>query len=270
MAARTKSDSFVTDEMRESAKDYLRRRLDNEDSYAENLDTWLREAIEKICAVIVKYALTAEQMMNNQIPEKAQREIDAIIDELSDEIAEAVLLLAKDERDNDDWFVNFLLREFEDGWTFSSRLEQYAKNFGKQVVMGVAALSLLDIASKSWASSIEGNMRAIYDAPFVKAVARERLSYFSPMKLGRGVPHNMSVALEFLGRQSIANAWMQWSYEEAKKSGAEGYFIFRGSSYPCDFCDDECRWHDISEPYPLPIHPNCYCYVVYDMDALKV
>jgi len=253
----------VTDKMREGAKEYLRKRMENEQSYSANLDVWIREVIDVICRIVIKYNITAQQLMDGQIPANAKREIDAVISELYAEIYDAVFTLAEDERDDSAWFLAFLDREFENGWTFAGRLEQYTENLGNQILMAIAALSLLEVASNSWVSSISGNIKDIYNSPFVRAVTKERLSYFSPKGYGKGVPHNMAVAIDILGKQEIANAWMEYEYEEEKKDGAVGFYVYRGSSYDCPLCDSYVGYHDISKEGIVPVHANCMCYVVY-------
>lgn len=253
----------MDEEMLNQAREYLARRLDSEQSYSTNLYALLAEAVEEICSIVRRYGITETQLMSDTIPDKARREIDNVIAELAAEIADMVFILSQDDRDDNAWFIAFLKREFSDGWNFDDRLRQYTKNFGNQVLMGIAALSILGVAYSEWSKSIAGNIRDIYNSPFVRAVRKQNLSYFSPMKLGRGVPHNMAIGLEFLGKQEIANAWMEYEYEESKKNGAKGYNIYRGSSYPCPECDDNVGWHDISEEFPIPVHSHCYCFAVY-------
>lgn len=253
----------VTNEMKNAAKQYLQRRLENEGSFSSNLVMFLNAAIDEICSIISRYGVTSEQLLSNNIPANVLMEINVIIEELAADIADAVLILSQDERTDGEWFLLFLRKEFNDGWSFEDRLSQYTKNFSDQVLMAIAALSVTGVASSLWANNIKTNIRDIYNAPFVRTAAKNRLSRFAEKGFGRGVPHNMSIALDFLGKQEIANAWMQWEYEEAKSNDAIGFFIFRGSSYPCPECDEHVRYYDINEGFPLPIHSHCYCFAVY-------
>lgn len=254
----------VTQEAHDAAREYVRRRFENEVSFSSALDDVLGDGVDRICNIISRYGISGEQLMNGQIPRKAQLEIDGVIRQIAEELADDVLLLSQDERDDRDWFIAFMKREYEDGWHFDERLNLYTKNFGKQVIMAIAALSLLDVSSVSWATSIKGNLRDIYNAGFVKAARPQRLSYFSPIGMGRGVPHSMAVAIDYLCRQEIANAWMEWEYSEVQSRGALGYHVYRGSNYPCVECEhNAARFHPISEGLCVPSHGHCCCYVVY-------
>ena len=254
----------ITPDMRAVAQDYLTRRIENEVSFGAALETALSFAVERICAVVSKYGISEEQLMNDQIPAKARREIDDIVEDLAADLAEDVLLLAKDTRDDIDWFTAFLKREFEDGWTFDTRLRGYTKSFSSQVLMAIAALQIAGIPSTLWQNLIRSNLKDLYNASFVRYARDRKLSYFSPIGFGRGAPHNMSVALDYLGRQVIANAWMQWDYEDNSERGAVGYYVERGSNYPCVECDGNAmRWHPIGEGLCVPTHSHCCCVVIY-------
>ena len=154
----------VSEERLDAARDYARRRLESEASFSANLYVFYGEAVEKIVAVILKYLITAEDLMSGRIPEKARVEINRIIDELCEEIAESVYLLADDGRD-DAWFLAFMKMEFETGGTFDDVLMKYGERFGDQVLMACAALMLMGIPSSQWVSSITSNLQAwmLYD-----------------------------------------------------------------------------------------------------------
>lgn len=254
----------VSEERLSAARDYARRRLESEASYSANLYVFLGEAVEKIVEVIKKYLITADDLMNGRIPEKAKAEIDRIIEDLCEEIAESVYLLADDGRD-DAWFLSFMKTEFETGGTFDDVLVKYGRNFGDQILMACAALMLMGVPSSQWVTSINNNLRDLYNSPFVKGAAREKLSYFTPRGFGRGVPHNMGVAIENLGKHEIAQAWMRYDHETAVRDGAKGFHVFRGSSYDCPECDSHVGYHKITDLGSLPpIHHHCYCFVVYE------
>ena len=43
--------------------------------------------------------------------------------------------------------------------------------------------------------------------------------------------------------------------------GAVGYFVHRGSSFPCPVCDDLCGYVHSIDTMVIPAHPNCVCRV---------
>ena len=55
-------------------------------------------------------------------------------------------------------------------------------------------------------------------------------------------------------------AWMRELANDYKEDGAVGYYVFRGSSYPCDLCDSACGFHPLTDmSFFPPLHPHCCC-----------
>ena len=83
--------------------------------------------------------------------------------------------------------------------------------------------------------------------------------------VGKGVEISSFGALDTILTTGIADAWMYWGYEDALARGAKGYFVERGSSYPCDECDSHCGvFHYITDEDNRPqFHAHCCCYIVY-------
>jgi len=246
---------------REKAEAYLRERLSAEESMSRNLYLWLGAAVTDICSILERYSVSADMLCRGNIPEEARQEADRVVESLIWMITDAALLLATDDREDESWFVVFFEREYDNGQTFAGRLEQYAAKFCEQVEMAYAALLLAGTRhGKSAAMKIRPAIDDVYNAPYVVSARRHDAVYFSPSGLGHGIPLCMSKALDVLTRQEIANAWMAWDYEEALSNGAKGYYVFRGSSYPCDVCDEASSvWHPIDEGMCLPEHVNCCC-----------
>ena len=56
-----------------------------------------------------------------------------------------------------------------------------------------------------------------------------------------------------MARSTLAKTWMKSEFMEAEDEGMGGYYVFRGSSYPCShICDLVC-----------PLHSSCQCWVLY-------
>lgn len=83
---------------------------------------------------------------------------------------------------------------------------------------------------------------------------------------GQGIP--LSGAEQLLKNidNTVALAWGYEDYDYALRNGALGFYVFRGSSYPCQTCQEQVGvFHPMEESvwsHP-PFHNNCVCYVVY-------
>lgn len=251
---------------KEQARAYVRRRLENELSMERNLTVYFETAITRICDVLERYNITAQALMTGDIPQAVRTQINEVISWLIADIYEATAILAVDERDDDSLYLAMIAKEYEKGGTFESRLLEYCGNFGAQITMLYAACRLLDMPSSTIPDTAKKSIGDVYNSDVVTAVRHEKLSYFSPMHFGKGVPSDMSKAITGLTRWTIASAWEEYDYEEAKDKGAYGYWVFRGSTYPCPTCDEAASGYwpiEDTNHHPL-LHGNCMCYVVYD------
>lgn len=69
-------------------------------------------------------------------------------------------------------------------------------------------------------------------------------------------------ALDRLLRIAVASAARIADYQAYKKAGIIGFYVYRGSSYPCSHCDSMVGFHPFTMANLPPYHPYCYCYAV--------
>jgi hypothetical protein len=50
---------------------------------------------------------------------------------------------------------------------------------------------------------------------------------------------------------------MKWT-----NGGAIGYYVYRGSTYDCPICDEQCGWLHPLTDMAIPAHPHCVCITV--------
>lgn len=72
-----------------------------------------------------------------------------------------------------------------------------------------------------------------------------------------------------IGRSAwtLLNATSMEAYNDALAmkwtgGGAVGYYVFRGSTYDCPICDEQCGWLHPLTDMAIPAHPNCVCVCV--------
>lgn len=97
--------------------------------------------------------------------------------------------------------------------------------------------------------------RAMVDDGYVSQI-------FSPMAghWGRGVQRAPIDGLTLAGRGMINEAYQMGTIMSYEGTGAIGYKIHRGSTFPCPVCDDlTIGVHPLGEVL-LPAHPRCVCW----------
>lgn len=252
------TDITYTEQELEQAKAFLRDRIRNEQSMSAD--------IERLLIAYAGYLLSA--LYRNL----SDDELEALIHDLVAEIMADVELLAVDEHDRRDAILLYMLGE-RNGDTLEGRVSKRCHTFFNEVFAVYAAGKLLNLNETSLLSSIKANFKHPWENEVLVAV-REKIERgevtgniedFEEPHFGRGVEISSMGALQTMTAYAIGDAWMWWGHEDALSKGAKGYFVVRGSSYPCAECDSHTGiFYPISDEDNRPqYHLNCCCIVVY-------
>lgn len=252
------TNSNYTQEELEEAKAYLRDRIRNEQS--------MRSDLEELLSY---YATT---LLSALFSNASDEELDAIIEDLIQEILEDCETLAVDEHDRRDAILAYMLSE-RNGDTLEGRIGERCRTFLNEVEAVYLAGKLVGWDERSLLSSIVANFKHPWDNEVLVAV-REKISRgeidadieaFEEPHFGKGHEISSYGALDTLTEYAIGDAWMYWGYEDALARGAKGYFVERGSSYSCDECDSHCGiFYPMSDTSNRPqYHNHCCCIVIY-------
>ena len=247
-----------TEEELEDAKAYMKDRLRNEQSMAAD--------VLRLLEMYAAYLLT--EMFNGNTDEE---DIELLIQDLIDQLLADVELLAVDEHDRKDMILLYMNSE-RGGDTLEGRVRKRVRTFYNELFAVYTAGKLLGKGYDVVLPSIKKYLERPWDNEIIKE-AREKqekgeLSQeydFTEPHFGKGEPISSMVALDRMLRYAVADSWMYWKYLEEKDKGAKGYFVVRGSSYPCDICDSHTGiFYFIGDELSKPqYHLNCCCMVVY-------
>lgn len=229
------------------AREYLRRRLAAEISMEHYLDRRLIAAAREI----VDYAYSRHippTLFSFQFDPFLSTEVEHIIRKMIADIEEYDLLLAtRTDREDSDILLPYIQRDI-DGFTYHDRLTLYSNRFKTEVEQFIKAGLVAGLTKSALESVIAKSYKTPYKNTIISDVEHRGFTAYPRLLL--------------LTRHTIADAWMHADMEYHLKRGAIGFMSYRGSSYPCQLCDDMAKvFHSFSEPYP-PYHPNCCCYAV--------
>ncbi|MEL5894260.1 hypothetical protein AAE250_12235 [Bacteroides sp. GD17] len=253
-----------TDKEIEDAKEYLRQRLSAELSMRTNLQSVLTEAAKRIIEVSYRYNVRPEQFRfsaNRQL----QEEVDAIILYLLETIEDYTCTLAvAAHEDNKEAIIAYITRESYEK-TFTQRGREYIERFAKEIETAIAAGLLYSITKEKLLSSIKLSIKT----PLLNEYVQKAIADGNPIISRLGVQESFGVgrtasswtALSDLTEYAVAEGWMYHLGLQAKANGALGFFVMRGSSYPCSQCDDEVGFHTEWEGLP-PFHGHCKCFAI--------
>lgn len=145
------------------------------------------------------------------------------------------------------------------GKTTAQRLSAYLDNFAEDIVRMVKAGTLMDYSDSQILSAVRTGYKNPYKSSVVTKAQRKDINIATP-SYGKGIFRNAYENVVRTATQVISISWGRAEQQYGKDSGAIGFKVYRGSSYPCPICDDECSYtHKFGDPFP-PFHINCVCF----------
>lgn len=239
--------------------------MEAEISAKNNIEYYMVEAARKIVSVSIKYNIPP-LLFRFSTNEGLKEEVDAIIRELKENIIYATEILSVyDRKDDKDSIIAFLNSE-KHGKTFRQRVNEYANRYKFEIEAAIAAGIFFGNGKDGILSAIKKSLQSPYNNPdirgsFGKGLSSTRIET-KGISYGVGKSNSAYNLLTTLSRNEIGSSWMWWYGTQAEKAGATGFYSFRGSSYPCGFCDSMVGFHTMDE-YKFQWHPNCRCYFVF-------
>lgn len=253
------------DEIRR-AKEYLTMRLETERLVVSTMNDALLSAARRIVNISRRYGIPPEKFRFSADP-RLKREINNILALLREALYSHIESADTfEDEGGDSPYIAPALTEEDHGKTFRRRLAEYVSRWGYETEAVIAAAGLEGVKDKTEIlDGIREYMDRPYDNPWMKGHRGEgeaaRLRAIP--RYGRGKRIAAASAMALLLTAVVAKGWMQnWARRNA---GKRGYYVFRGSSYPCDICQSQTGFlHDIKDTAGLPpYHSSCKCYVVY-------
>jgi hypothetical protein len=252
-----------------AAQDFLAQRISAENIFRKGLMELLREYAGKIIDIGYKYKIQPKDFEFSSNPD-----FEAEVDELLRELLDAIYDLLTDEinslaesDDDRDMILAYFASLGDGARDVYAQLEDYISRFKSEMEAFIAAGLIAGYTAFKTLNEYVSNIKApwtdkmivaAFNTPGVKA---ERLRNRG-VSYGRGRSNVSSTLIERIGVGSISLSWWYYDGVNMGRDGAIGYIQLRGSNYPCEICDSEVGYHDISDAefgYP---HVHCQCYRV--------
>lgn len=268
----------LTEDVR-NAKEYILSRTRAEVSLSAAVDDILDEYITKIAQACWRYDITPQDF-SFAANEDLRREIDKILTDLEEELLTLIKEAAVPEgKDNKHYaaLITWMLTLGTHGWNFRRTLRYYIQRFSQDVEAQIASLRYAGTSLSKAISRMRTTLHTPYSLSELVAAMKSGKYFIADMIRTGGtkidpITRKATVGLSKVGatnittmlRSTLAMAWMRDLFLNAEEEGRAGYYVFRGSSYECAMCDDECGWfHPISQGLVVPIHAHCCCYIVF-------
>lgn len=261
-----------TDEQVKAAKKWTLLRNDNAAALSSLILVLLQDAVRKLTELGYKYNCKPEDFQFSQDKE-LRKKVAEVMDKLEDDILASVeeySLNATEDKEHRNNLLPWLLALHSKGTkNLAETLHQRCMQFLYDTEAQIAAMKLAGYPQTKAITQSISTMHAIYTAPEVLAAFKKNSTARFIQSRGIhegniGLSSSGAVNVENFGNMTARMAWSKLQYEEAKEDGKDGYFCFRGSTYPCAACDDVCSvFHTMDEGMVLPVHGHCCCYAVF-------
>lgn len=249
---------------KESAFEYAARRAQAQRSVKSHITEILSSAASDIADKASIIRLTSNKGMFMQFVSSIA---SGILDEANKKIEDYIISYSKASikvlGDKDTGATTRLLNGELFGKTFTERNNRYIKYFSDDVANIILACRKLSVDATNTKKAILSYFQDPYSSDIINKANKKGANVQTP-SYRRGIYHSAYQNIVRNAQGTIAIAWGREAKNFAKRNGAIGFRVHRGSSYPCDICDHEVSkgTHPMSDQ-PGPYHSRCVCVIEY-------
>lgn len=257
-----------------AAKEFILQREECARLLQSRIDEILSDSAERIVTICYKYDFDPKNLyfgtgFNEQMMEEISEIMDGLEQKILDLIYEYSTRTAND-KDRIDALLLWMAALGRGNKNLKDTLDGYLYKFMKDLEAAVAALKFAQATMSEAITSVKTHLHTIYTMPEVITAFKEAstfaATYIQSMgvqKGGVGLSNNGSTNVTNMAKLTLQMAWMRSRRLEMEDDGVPGYYVLRGSNYPCSLCDSKVGFHPITdtEDYP-PYHGHCCCFVV--------
>lgn len=257
-----------------AAKKFILQREEYARLLENRVDEILNDAAERIVIICYRYNVDPQYLyFGSGFNEQMMAEISDVMDEIEQAIIDLIneySTIATKDKDRSKTLLLWIASLGRGGKNLQGTLDGYLFKFMKDLEAAVAALRYANATMAEAVTKTKTHLHTIYTMPEVVAAFKEASTFAATyiqskgvQQGGVGLSNNGSTNVTKMARVTLQMAWMRSYRMDFEESGAVGFYVLRGSSYPCSLCDSKVGFHVIDEidDFP-PFHPNCCCYVI--------
>ena len=242
-----------TQEEISAARRFILLRNDYARQLEQVIDDLLEAAAASVVTICYKHDVDPTKFtISSRYNEKMMDEIGAVMDELEDEVftlIEEYSVSVTEDRERRSLLAAWIAMLGRGNRNLNDTLHGYLYKTMKDWEAAVAALRAAGVTLPDAIIKVKSNLHTIYTMPEVVQAFRQAEAFEATYIRSRGVvkgavglSNNGSTNVTKMARTTLDMAWMRELYNQYKTSGAEGYYVLRGSSYPCELCDSMVGW----------------------------
>lgn len=161
--------------------------------------------------------------------------------------------------------IDYFINETHGGLTYEDRVSEYVDRLFSDFVKLNIAIEFASWGSKPKKQIMRDDIVGMYRDDSIVHTAIGNGAELEIPKYGRGISKDAATQILNSVENMVNTAWgwEQWDY--AVRNGATGFVYYRGSSYPCQTCQEQVGFHPMEDEFfsAPPMHSRCVCFVVY-------
>lgn len=264
----------VTEDDIRKGKNFVLRRESASRGLASLVDALLADAAAKITQICYKYGVEPTSFqISYQYNEAMMEEIGKVMDELEEEILDLTMdysARCTQDKEKKNALILWVLTLGKGNKALKASLEDRLRMFLKDVEAMVVAANVAKFDVTKAVTIIKSNLHTVYQMPGMQAAFGNASLYNAEyirsrcVKAGyRGNSNSEANNIDRFVRMTVQMAWMHYHQQLYEEQGAAGYYVLRGSTYPCELCQSKVGFHDISDKDSFPPqHYHCVCFTV--------
>lgn len=257
-----------------SGKQFILRREDYARVLEAKVDVCLANAAQEIVTICYKYNVDPQKFsISSQYNEQVMAEIAEVMDNAEEEILDYIYEYSTSvttDREHINMLAAWMATLGRGNKNLQDTLDGYLYKAMKDWEAAIAALRYANVAMAAAVTKVKSHLHSIYTMPEVRATFDHADDFNATyirskgvQKGAVGISNNGSTNVTNMAKITLQMAWMKGLSMEHEDDGAAGYYVLRGSSYPCNLCDSMVGFHKMEDidGYP-PYHGHCCCYAI--------
>ena len=257
-----------------SAKKYLLLREQAANALSLLVDALLSDAAGEITRICYKYGVNPTAFtISSSYNEKMMEEVAEVMDKLEEDILELIgdySTACTSNKEKKRLLLLWVLTLGKNNQGLQQTIHQRLRMFLRDLEAMIAAAKTAKFDIIKAVTVIKGNIHTAYQMPGMIAAFDKASLYEAEYIRSRGVKHGYRGSsnseannINRMAKTTLQMAWMHQQRQNYEEQGAAGFYVLRGSTYHCDYCQSYVGFHTIGdvEAFP-PRHASCCCLAI--------
>lgn len=247
---------------KEIGENYASRMIQAERNVKSHIDDILSDAAQRIAAEASSIGIVSgDDLFRQTVAVKSKSILKDAMESISEYVRQYSKASISVLGDKDTGATARLLNSELFGKTFDERNKKYMSYFANDIANILIMCKRVGLSGKKVTDAILAAYKSPYESGLMSEAEKTKKGAVDVPSYGRGIYHSAYQNIVRNAQGVISIAWSRERKNKARRDGAIGFYVHRGSSYPCSICDDQVGWlHKMDDDAP-PFHVNCICVV---------